>query len=118
VKRERKRRVHQDIRSTAPQIKRPERPADRPRSRPGRSRLLSTGRGPQPPSWRRAIRRAPLFFLIMLASIHFLFPVEGATFAWEVSQALFFAVITIPGTYYADRLGHRMAERRRTRPTR
>ena len=115
-RRERKRRVH-GSEYVPPQVRHPE-PTEKPtrsKSRTG-SRLRSTGRAgrrpPPTPSWSRAIKRAPLFAALMFVLIHWIVPDDELTTAQEALQAGFFAIVTIPLTYLADRWAFRLAQRR------
>ncbi len=115
-RRERKRRVH-GTEYVAPQVRRPD-PADRPARGEGRrrgGRLRSTGRTARPiptPSWRRAIKRAPIFAVVMFVLIHYVIQDPALSTQGEALQAAFFAVVTIPLTYLADRMTYRIAQRR------
>ncbi len=115
-RRDRKRRIH-GVEYSAPQIKRPD-PADRPErtTTRGRSgRLRSTGRAARTspePSWTRAAKRAPLFALIMFAAIHWILPNDGLSTQAQALQAVFFAIVTIPLQYFADRMAFRVTQRR------
>lgn len=115
-RRERKRRIH-GVEYSAPHIRRPD-PSVRP-ERPGRprrgGRLRSTGRvqrTPPAPSWLRSAKRAPLFALIMFLAIHYVLPNEGLSTSGQVLQAVFFAIVTIPLQYFADRIAFRVTQRR------
>ena len=114
-RRERKRRIH-GVEYSAPQIKRPE-PSSRPErvGRSRRGRLRSTGpvaRTAPTPSWTRAAKRAPIFAVIMFLAIHYVLPTEGLSTQGEVLQAVFFAIVTIPLQYFADRMAYRVMQRR------
>ena len=77
---------------------------------PAKGKAAPAGRGrsgriPQPPSWRRSIRRGSIWGVFVLLTVVFLFqdmPL-GARIAWGLLYALLF----IPLTYWVDRMVYR-----------
>lgn len=74
----------------------------------------SGGRGSQPPSWRRVIKRGLIFAPIFLATI-MLLGGGKITFAGAVVQTLFLLVVFIPFSYLMDRVVWRMQQKRQAR---
>lgn len=73
------------------------------------------GRQPQPPSWRRSLKRGAIFAPIMLGTVMLLS--KSMTLAQQITQALFIVVVFIPFTYLLDRVFYRSAMRRQARGT-
>jgi hypothetical protein len=90
--------------------------ATRPAARGGRKQPARPARGgkvPQPPSWRRAMRRAFIFGPIMFIAI-WLLESKSAPGA-RVAIAAFYTVAFIPLFYLMDRFAHRAYQRRLAR---
>lgn len=76
-----------------------------------------TGRGtPQPPSWRRVLKRGAIFAPIFLATV-LLLAGNRLTFAGAVVQTLFLLAVFVPFSYFMDRLVWRSHEKRQARGT-
>jgi hypothetical protein len=73
-----------------------------------------TPRGPQPPSFQRAVRRSFIFAAFMFLVIWIATP--NASLATRVSGALFYALLFVPIAYLADTFAYRVARKRATRP--
>lgn len=82
----------------------------------GDAKKSSTGRGgrgtPQPPSWRRVLKRGALFAPIFLATV-MLLAGDRLTFVGAVIQTVFLLAIFVPFSYFMDRLVWRAQEKRR-----
>lgn len=82
----------------------------------GDAKKSSTGRGgrgtPQPPSWRRVLKRGALFAPIFLATV-MLLAGDRLTFVGAVIQTIFLLAIFVPFSYFMDRLVWRAQEKRR-----
>jgi hypothetical protein len=73
------------------------------------------GRGtPQPPSWRRVLKRGAIFAPIFLATV-LLLAGNRLTFAGAVTQTLFLLAVFVPFSYFMDRLVWRSHEKRQAR---
>jgi hypothetical protein len=73
------------------------------------------GRGtPQPPSWRRVLKRGAIFAPIFLATV-LLLAGNRLTFAGAVVQTLFLLAVFVPFSYFMDRLVWRSHEKRQAR---
>ena len=71
------------------------------------------GRGtPQPPSWRRVLKRGAIFAPIFLATV-LLLAGNRLTFAGAVVQTVFLLAVFVPFSYFMDRLVWRSHEKRR-----
>jgi hypothetical protein len=79
-------------------------------------RAVRRGREPQPPSWRRTLRRALIFLPVMFVVISFLSRGQGVAF-W-IEQTLFIAVVFVPFSYFLDGLLWRSYQRRLARAAR
>ena len=74
-----------------------------------------TGRGtPQPPSWRRVLKRGAIFAPIFLATV-LLLAGNRLTFTGAVVQTLFLLAVFVPFSYFMDRLVWRSHEKRQAR---
>jgi hypothetical protein len=71
---------------------------------------------PQPPSWRRVLKRGALFAPIFLATV-MLLAGDRLSFAGAVVQTLFLLAVFVPFSYFMDRLVWRAAEKRRLKDT-
>lgn len=73
------------------------------------------GRGsPQPPSWRRVLKRGALFAPIFLATV-LLLSGDRLTFAGAVVQTILLLAFFVPVSYLMDRLVWRSYEKRLAR---
>jgi hypothetical protein len=113
VKRQRKRRVHGGSERMPPQG-----PARAPRAeRQGRAERRPTGstargrRDPKPASWVRALRRAPIFLVLLFAVTAYTDHKHGLV--GNALQAALLAVFTIPLTYLMDGFVYRTFEKRK-----
>ena len=74
-----------------------------------------SGRGtPQPPSWRRVLKRGAIFAPIFLATV-LLLAGNRLSFAGAVVQTLFLLAVFVPFSYFMDRLVWRSHEKRQAR---
>ena len=73
------------------------------------------GRGtPQPPSWRRVLKRGAIFAPIFLATV-LLLAGSRLTFAGAVVQTAFLLAVFVPFSYFMDRLVWRSHLKRQAR---
>ena len=75
------------------------------------SRRGSSRREPQPPSWRRALRRAGIFGPIFLVFFLVVKPDKTST-ASVVIQALAMIALFVPMSFYMDRFAYRAYQKR------
>lgn len=71
------------------------------------------GREPQPPSWRRAVRRGGLMGAVIFVA--FVFILKGGSQTSRAAVAVVYAVAFIPLTYWVDRFAYRSYQRRRAK---
>ena len=81
--------------------------------RPDRSRGARTGRGAQPPSWRRTFRRGLIFLPVMFVVITVLS--KDLTVAQRLVQTGLIALVFLPFSYFLDGLFWRSYRRRASR---
>jgi hypothetical protein len=87
----------------------PERTTEgRPRRQPAR-----TGREPQPPSWRRTLRRGLIFAPVMFVTVMLLS--GGLTIAQQITQTAFIVAIFIPFSHFLDGVMWRSYRKRQAR---
>jgi len=87
----------------------PERPASKATGRKSAGKPL---RGtPQPPGWKRVLKRGAIFAPIFLATV-LLLGGDRMTFAGAVVQTAFLLAIFIPFSYFMDRMVWRSHEKR------
>ncbi len=80
-----------------------------------RAKQAKPARGtPQPPSWRRVLKRGALFAPIFLATV-LLLGGDRLTFAGAVTQSLLLLMVFVPFSYLMDRLVWRSHEKRLAR---
>jgi hypothetical protein len=94
-----------------------EEPATAPAKKAAASSSAGTrfGRGtPQPPTWRRVLKRGAIFAPIFLATV-LLLGGNRLTFAGAVVQTIFLLAIFVPFSYFMDRLVWRSHEKRLAR---
>ena len=89
----------------------PDKPKQATAAKKGSARPARTGREPQPPSWRRSLKRGSLFGGLIFILVVFVMPSGGSRGA-SVAMGLFYAVAFIPLTYWIDRLTYRTWQRR------
>jgi len=95
-----------DVRATEPAAKAPKRSGSR------RAGSAKPPRGtPQPPTWRRVLKRAAIFAPIFLATV-LLIAGDRVTFTGAVVQTVFLLAIFVPFSYFMDRMVWRMHEKR------
>jgi len=71
------------------------------------------GREPQPPSWRRALRRGGLMGLVIFFA--FVFVLKGGSTTSRAAIAVVYGAAFIPLTYWIDRIAYRSFLRRQER---
>ena len=71
------------------------------------------GREPQPPSWRRALRRGGLMGGVIFVA--FVFVLKGGSQSSRAAIAVVYAIAFIPLTYWVDRFAYRSYQRRRAK---
>jgi hypothetical protein len=86
-------------------------PRDSKQSKPRRNALTKGGRGPQPPTWTRVLKRGALFAPIFLATV-LLLGGGRLTFAGAVVQTFFLLAVFVPFSYFMDRLVWRSHQKR------
>ena len=91
-----------------PQDVAPQKEASRTRAAPARS-----GREPQPPSWRRTLKRGLIFAPIMLGTVMLLS--KDASMAQKISQTALIVAIFVPFSYLLDGIFYRNYKRRLAR---
>ncbi len=80
-----------------------------------RAKQAKPARGtPQPPSWRRVLKRGALFAPIFLATV-LLLGGGRLTFVGAVTQSLLLLMVFVPFSYLMDRLVWRSHEKRLAR---
>ena len=89
---------------------REERAKQRPRGKPTPAKRGRTAREPQPPSWRRAVRRGGLMGLVILVA--FVFILKGGSPVSRAVIAVVYGGAFIPLTYWIDRFAYRSYLRR------
>jgi len=72
-----------------------------------------SGRKGEPPSWRRAARRALLFGPILVVAMMLLN--RGQPLAQQIFPAVFLIAFFIPFSYFTDSLAYRMLQKRLAR---
>jgi cation transport ATPase len=88
----------------------PSSPKEESRSRAASSR---PGREPQPPSWRRTLKRGLIFAPIMLVTVMLLS--NNITRTQQITQAALIVAIFIPFSYFLDGVFYRNYKRRLAR---
>jgi len=71
----------------------------------------SRGRGPQPPSWPRVLKRGALFAPIFLATV-LLLGGDKMTFATALVQTAMLVAVFVPFSYFMDRIMWRSQQKR------
>ncbi len=85
----------------------------KPQASGGRSGRTTTRKGVEPPSWRRAIRRAAIFGPLLVVTLMLLN--RNHSLGQQVAQAAFLLVVFVPFTYFTDSLTYRMYRKRQER---
>ena len=88
-------------------------PAHKAGAAPGKRASARSGREPQPPSWRRTLKRGLIFAPIMLATVMVLS--NDLTLAEQITQTALIVAIFIPFSYLLDGLFYRSAKKRQAR---
>jgi cation transport ATPase len=88
----------------------PSSPKEESRSRAASSR---PGREPQPPSWRKTLKRGLIFAPIMLVTVMLLS--NNITRTQQITQAALIVAIFIPFSYFLDGVFYRNYKRRLAR---
>ena len=88
-------------------------PAHKAGATPGKRASAPSGRGPQPPSWRRTLKRGAIFAPIMLATVMLLS--NDQTLGEQITQTLLIVAIFVPFSYLLDGLFYRSAKKRQAR---
>jgi hypothetical protein len=78
--------------------------------RPTGARAASPRRVPQPPSWRRSLKRGALWGPGFVVILYLLKP-KNASAASVIVQAIPLLILLIPFMYWVDRLAYRRYER-------
>jgi hypothetical protein len=82
----------------------------KPQRAGGRSAGTSTRKGVEPPSWRRATRRAAIFGPLLVVAM-MLFN-HNLPLTQQVAPAIFLLAFFIPFSYFTDSVAYRMYRRR------
>jgi hypothetical protein len=69
------------------------------------------GRGVQPPSWRRVLKRGMIFAPLMFVTVH-LIAGDELTTTGKLTQTAFLLIVFLPFSYLMDTVTYRMWERR------
>jgi hypothetical protein len=91
-------------------------PEDVPTRKTGdtdRRSAVRPGREPQPPSWRKTLRRGAIFVPIMFVTVMFLS--SDQTLVQQLVQTAFLVGIFIPFSYFIDGMFYRSYKRRMAR---
>jgi hypothetical protein len=88
-----------------------ERPQRKPEARPRQESRRSRGRGLEPPSWRRSLRRGLIFGPIFLAVV-LLLNGSRQTLAASIFNTLLLLIVFVPFSYLMDRVFWRSYQRR------
>jgi hypothetical protein len=92
----------------------PEKPKQATAAKKGAPRNTRAVREPQPPSWRRSLKRGGLFGALIFILVVFVMPSGGSRGA-SIAMGVFYAVAFIPLTYWIDRLTYRTWQRRQAK---
>ncbi len=87
-------------------------PAQKAGATPGK-RAAPSGREPQPPSWRRTLKRGLIFAPIMLGTVMVLS--KDLTLAQQITQTALIVAIFVPFSYLLDGIFFRSAKKRQAR---
>ena len=86
-------------------------PGDSKRDKARQAAPAKRGRGPQPPTWSKVLKRGALFAPIFLATV-LLLSGGRLTFAGAVVQTIFLLAVFVPFSYLMDRLVWRSHQKR------
>ena len=88
---------------------------ERQDAKPAKGRASTPAKGgrgaPQPPTWRKVLKRGALFAPIFLATV-LLLGGGRLTFAGAVVQTIFLLAVFVPFSYFMDRLVWRSQQKR------
>jgi hypothetical protein len=79
------------------------------KAQPGQARPQSSRRTPQPPSWRRTLRRGLIFAPIMFVTVMLL--AKNLTLAQQITQTLIVVAVFIPFSYLIEGVIYRRTTR-------
>jgi hypothetical protein len=82
----------------------------KPQTSGGRSTSTTARKGVEPPSWRRATRRAAIFGPLLVVTLMLLN--HKLSLAQQIAQAAFLLVFFVPFSYFTDSLAYRMYRKR------
>lgn len=85
--------------------------AARTKSKKSGARQQARGRGVQPPSWRRVLKRGAIFAPLMFVTVH-LIAGDELTVAGKLTQTAFLLIVFLPFSYLMDTVTYRMWQRR------
>ncbi len=88
-------------------------PAHKAGATPGKRASAPSGREPQPPSWRRTLKRGLIFAPIMLGTVMLLS--NDLTLAEQITQTALIVAIFVPFSYLLDGIFFRSAKKRQAR---
>ncbi len=88
-------------------------PAHKAGATPPKRASAPAGREPQPPSWRRTLKRGLIFAPIMFATVLLLSP--KLSMSAKIGQTLFIVAIFVPFSYLLDGIFFRSAKKRQAR---
>jgi len=91
----------------------PQDPSSRKEESRSRTAPTRSGREPQPPSWRRTLKRGLIFAPIMLATVMLLS--NNITRTQQITQTALIVAIFIPFSYFLDGVFYRNYKRRLAR---
>jgi hypothetical protein len=91
-----------------------ERPQRKPEARPRQESRRSRGRGLEPPSWRRSLRRGLIFGPIFLAVV-LLLNGSRQTLAASIFNTLLLLIVFVPFSYLMDRVFWRSFQKRQAK---
>jgi hypothetical protein len=92
----------------------PDKPKQATAPKKGAASNSRLAREPQPPSWRRSLKRGGIFGALIFILVVFVMPSGGSRGA-SIAMGLFYAVAFIPLTYWIDRLTYRTWQRRQAK---
>jgi hypothetical protein len=96
---------------SASEVKKEDEPRDTTRSKVRGNAPAKGGRGPQPPTWPRVLKRGALFAPIFLATV-LLLGGGRLSLAGAIVQTFFLLAVFVPFSYFMDRLVWRSQQKR------
>jgi hypothetical protein len=96
---------------SASELKDEDAPRDTTRGKARESAPAKGGRGPQPPTWPRVLKRGALFAPIFLATV-LLLGGGRLTLSGAIVQTFFLLAVFVPFSYFMDRLVWRSHQKR------